>query len=119
MNTPRLKPISLVLVLAMLTSTTPANSQTGASAPTLREKLVFGLQVRRPSEFEFIDAVVDTVERGELPRKLVERYFFFARTRPQRRSRARRPIIDFQFALKAAAEQLRIEIKRSPSSASA
>lgn len=102
--------VTLLAVALLLPSKTFA--QTGVSEPSLREKLVFGLQVRRPSEFDFVDAVVDTVERGELPQSLVERFFFFARTRPQRRNRARRPIIDFQFALTTAATKLGISIKR-------
>ncbi len=108
-------PLSLLLLLEVST----AWSQTiGQREPTLRQRLVVGLQVRRPSEFAFIDAVVDTVDRGDLPERLVNRFFFWARNRPDSRSgRARRPrraIIDFQAGLTVQAKKLRIEILADP-----
>lgn len=108
---PLLKPLAALLAAVLALGPGDAAAQTTDTEPTLRERLVFGLQVRRPSEFAFIDAVVDTVERGDLPERLVDRFFFYARQRTQNRSRTRRPIIDFQFALSTAAERLRIEIR--------
>ena len=80
---------------------------------TLRDRLVNGLQVRRPSEFRFIDAVVDTIDRGELPIKLVDRFYFWARGRSAR-GRGHRPIIYFQPALTIQASKLRITIEPTP-----
>ena len=48
---------------------------------TYREVLVFGLRARLPSELEFIDSVVDAVEQGQLPPRLVDQTYFWARTR--------------------------------------
>lgn len=83
--------------------------------PTLEERLIYGLEARRPSELDFIDAVVDTVHRGELPRTLVDRTFFWARQRtPDRSYRKRhRPIIYFQPALRIQAQRLRIDIREN------
>lgn len=88
-----------------------AQAQT-SQEPTLRERLVAGLQVRRPSEFAFVDAVIDTVERGELPERLVDRFFFWSRSRVHRSARTRRPIIYFQPGLQRQADRLRITIAR-------
>lgn len=82
--------------------------------PTFEERLVFGLQVRRPSEFEFISAVVDTVDRGELPQKVVDRVFAYARRRRDRSRQAHRPIIYFQAALLRVVEPMRITIAPTP-----
>lgn len=91
-----------------------ASAQTGPTRePTLRERLVAGLQVRRPSEFEFIDAVIDTVDRGELSPKLVDRMFFWARSR-QPRGNHHRPIVYFQPGLVRVAERLGVEIEADP-----
>lgn len=105
-------PQHLVLVLALAISfaaDAPAQT-TGSREPTLRERLVAGLQVRRPSEFEFVDAVVDTVDRGELPPKLVDRMFFWARTRPPKGSQ-QRPIVYFQPGLTRVAQKLGVDIE--------
>ncbi|MGL4513292.1 MAG: hypothetical protein ACRCT8_09405 [Lacipirellulaceae bacterium] len=102
-----------LLLGALATST--AFAQTAASRePTLRERLVAGLQVRRPSEFEFIDAVVDSVERGDLPQRLVDRFFFWARNRPPRSVGSTRPIIYFQAGLTEIAKQQDITIEANP-----
>lgn len=73
-----------------------------------------GLQVRRRSERRFIEAVVDTVNRGELSLRLVDRTFFWARSRAPKQAGKyyRRPIIYFQPALRIQAERLRIDIRR-------
>lgn len=104
--------LSIALLLCLSAGLFAA--QQGGKEPTYRERLVFGLQARRPSEVEFVDAVVDTVERGQLPRKLVDRTYFWARERsPVRNGRkAHRPIIYFQPALTKQAEKLGITIAR-------
>lgn len=80
--------------------------------PTFREQLVLGLQVRRPSEFAYIDAVIDTVNRGELPAQLVTKVFAYSRH--QRNRRTRRPIIVFQPALEAVTAKLKIKVAPDP-----
>lgn len=85
----------------------------GAKTITLEQRLTFGLQARRPSERAFIASVVDSVNRGDLPRRLVDRTFFWARNRATRvvDKSARRPIIYFQPALTIQARRLGIEIR--------
>lgn len=48
---------------------------------TLKEQLNFGLKARRPQEFAWIESVVTMVEQGELPVKLVNVSFNWARKR--------------------------------------
>ncbi|TWT74679.1 hypothetical protein Pla123a_35030 [Posidoniimonas polymericola] len=104
--------LSIALVFCLTAGLFAA--QQGGKEPTFRERLVLGLQARRPSEVEFIDAVVDTVERGRLPRKLVDRTYFWARERSPVRNgkKSHRPIIYFQPALTIQAEKLGITIAR-------
>lgn len=101
------------LLAAAVLGLTPAVAQDGSQELTYKQRLVFGLQARRPTELDFVDAVVDTVNRGELPRKLVDRTFFWARDRSRKQGgkKARRPIIYFQPALSRQAEKLGIQIR--------
>ena len=73
-----------------------------------RDRLVAGLQARLKSETAFIDAVVDKVEAGKLPRTLVDQTFFWARERVAAKSNGRlsRPIIYFKPAMIARAKRL-------------
>ncbi|MDZ4821031.1 MAG: hypothetical protein SGJ20_18855 [Planctomycetota bacterium] len=59
-----------------------ANSPLDGSADEFRKVLNAGLQSRLPSEFAFVDLVVQKVEAGTLPRSLVESTFFWARRHP-------------------------------------
>ncbi|MEM1303331.1 MAG: hypothetical protein AAGG46_00455 [Planctomycetota bacterium] len=83
-----------------------------AKTPTLRERLIFGLLARLPSELAFVDAVVEGVETGTVPAQLVDRTFFWARSKsPQRGGKfTRRPIIYFQPALEIQLDRLGIDI---------
>ena len=102
-------------VCALLLLPAAVDAQAGASRTvSLKQRLTFGLQARRPSEKQFIDAVVDTVERGRLPVRLVDRTFFWARERAPKQAGkfARRPIIYFQPALTIQATRLRIDIRQ-------
>ena len=111
--------LALVLISLTVGSTENCSAQTiDNRQATLRERLITGLQVRRPSEFEFIDAVVDTVNRGELPERLVDRFFFWARNKAPKSRGGHRPIIYFQPGLSIQAAKLRIEIKADPEPAS-
>lgn len=106
----------LILAIALMAVgvSSVAWSQT-PSKPTLEERLLAGLQARRPSEISFVEAVVDTVHRGKLPEKLVDRTYFWARSRSVRQGgrKARRPIVYFQPALTIQAEKLGIRIKKN------
>ncbi len=111
--------VSAIIVLALLVTlgavlTATVEAQTLQKEPTLRERLVTGLQVRRPSEFAYIDAVIDTIERGELPQKLVDKYFFWAREKPARSVATQRPIIYFEQGLTRAAIKMKIKIAPTP-----
>lgn len=90
-------------------------SRGGVRTPTLEERLTLGLRARRPSEKAFIEAVVDTVNRGKLPLRLVDRTFFWARGRAPKQGGKyyRRPIIYFQPALRIQADRLRIKIRKN------
>ena len=79
--------------------------------PTLRERLTLGLRARRPAEIEYIDAVVDTVNRGMLPEKVVNRMFFWARAHAPKGDQSKRPIIYFQAGLNRVAAKMQIEIE--------
>jgi hypothetical protein len=120
---PLAKPRSLSLALccallvALLTSPWqgPVQAQTfDKREPTLRERLTIGLRASRPVELEYIDAVVDTVNRGELPEKVVDRMFFWARSRAPKGDQSRRPIIYFQAGLTRVAEKMRVTIESDP-----
>jgi hypothetical protein len=105
--------VILLMGLLSLRSGAEQLAQTAVKRPPLRERLTFGLQARLDFEVAFIDAVVDTVNRGELPESLVDRTFFWARKRGGEQpglSRHRRPIIYFRPALLAQATKLDIEI---------
>jgi hypothetical protein len=69
--------------------------------PTLEARLKKGLQARTPAEMAFLDRVVESVEDRELPERLVDRVFFWARKKAdeQEGSKRRRPMIYFQPAM--------------------
>jgi hypothetical protein len=105
------------LLLAAVASpwTTPLQAQTNDNRePTLRERLTLGLHARRPAEIEYIDAVVDTVNRGMLPEKVVNRMFFWSRSRSPKGDQSRRPIIYFQAGLDRVAKSMHIKIESDP-----
>lgn len=68
---------------------------------TLRQQLRVGLKAVTKADFAFIDLVVQKVEAGVLPRKLVDSTFLWARRRveAQRRQYYKRPMVYFQPAL--------------------
>jgi hypothetical protein len=79
---------------------------------SLRDRLVVGLQARLNSEVEFVERVALRVRTGQLPQRLVDETFFWARQRAAsgRQGRARRPIIFFQPAMRARAGRLGVEL---------
>jgi hypothetical protein len=79
---------------------------------SLRDRLVVGLQARLKSEVEFIELVDARVRTGQLPQRVVDETFFWARSRAAavRSGRPRRPIIYFQPAMLARAQRLRVSL---------
>ena len=80
---------------------------------SFRDRLVTGLRARLKSEIAFIDTVVARVEVGELPQRLVDETFIWARLRsmaPRRGSRIYRPIRYFQPVMIARAGRIGVEL---------
>ena len=80
---------------------------------SLRDRLVVGLQARLKSEVEFVEVVALRVRTGDLPQRLVDETFFWARQRgasTSRGGRAHRPIVFFQPAMRARANRLHVEL---------
>jgi hypothetical protein len=75
---------------------------------SLRDRLVVGLRARLKSEVAFIELVVARVQTGDLPQRVVDETFFWARARGAtlRNGRMRRPIIYFKPAMEARAKRL-------------
>ncbi len=91
---------------------TPGSSHAGIS---FRDRLIAGLQARRGSEVDFIDAVVLKVRLGKLPERLVNQTFFWSRDRSARPGRTttagtQRPIIYFQPVMTAQAKRLGVAL---------
>ncbi|QDT67562.1 hypothetical protein MalM25_04620 [Planctomycetes bacterium MalM25] len=104
------RPAMLLMLVGCLAS--PAVGQTVANRkPTLEERLTSGLLARRPSEIAYIAAVIDTVNRGDLPTKLVDRVFLWARSKAPKNAVGRRPITYFQAGLDRIAAKMRINIE--------
>ena len=117
----------LMLGLAMLIPERPASQRAHAAevAPqqlsqgtpgrpiSLRDRLITGLKARLKSEIAFVDQVVALVNAGELPQRLVDETFFWARDRAllrHRYARRRRPVIYFQPAMIARANRLGVNL---------
>ena len=105
---------SLVLLLVVLFAAQAATgaqtigrrrSSSSARIATLKEQLESGLRARRPTEFAFIQRVVDQVDRGELPRSLVQSTFQWARRKKPY------PYPFFERALKIRAARLGIVVR--------
>lgn len=84
-----------------------------AQPQTYRQVLVFGLQAKLPAELAFVDSVVAAVESGQLPSRLVDQSYFWARTRAgvSRSGQPSRPIIYFIPALEARLKKLRLNVE--------
>ena len=79
---------------------------------SLRDRLVVGLRARLKTEVAFVDLVVARVQSGDLPQRIVDQTFFWARSRAGalRNGRTRRPIIYFQPAMRARAKRLGVDL---------
>lgn len=79
---------SLCALPALVASALAAGSSPGTPGGVqvdLKVRLEKGLRARLPSEFAFIAKVVSLVNEGELPLKLVDRTFLWARKKPKNR----------------------------------
>jgi hypothetical protein len=88
---------------------TPARPQQPVS---LRDRLVVGLQARLKTEVAFVENVAFRVRIGQIPQRIVDQTFFWARDRASvvRAGRTRRPIIYFQPAMIARAKALGVTL---------
>ncbi len=76
----------------------------GVTGLTLKTQLEKGLKARRPVEFQYIDQIINLVEEGKLPRKLVVTTYLAAQQQPSR------PLQYFQLALAARARGLNVRL---------
>lgn len=72
---------------------------------TFQQQLEKGLKARRPSDFTFIAGIIAKIESGDLPQKLVNETFDYARGRS-----TQYPFIYFQFAIRKRAEKLGVTL---------
>jgi hypothetical protein len=73
--------LTVAIIGATCPAATPSSSPIAPGGPSLRVVLEKGLRARRPVEFKFIDQVLDLVDEGKLPTKLVERCFLWSRNK--------------------------------------
>lgn len=109
--------LSTVLVGMLVASLWATVSVSTSSAvtqqkATLRERLIYGLLAKIPSEIEYIDRVVLKVHEGKLPERLVNETFFWARERaaPSENGSPQRPIIYFEPAMTARAKRIGVDL---------
>ena len=76
----------------------------GVTGLNLKTQLQKGLKARRPVEFQYIDQIVELVDKGKLPRKLVVTTYLAAQRQP------RRELQYFQLALEARARGLHVKL---------
>jgi hypothetical protein len=75
---------------------------------SLFDQLRVGLKARTKADIDFLEEVVDEVNDGRLPRKMVDATFLWARNRYKTRptNHRLRPIVYFQPALTAQAKKI-------------
>jgi len=76
----------------------------GEGEPALQDVLENGLKVRRPVDFAFVARVCDSVNKGDLPRSLVQRTYLWARRKNKH------PFQYFQRAMRIQAERLGVSL---------
>ena len=96
------------VVLFLLATATGWSAEPAASPaqPSLEDRLTAGLQARRPADVAYIGRVVEMVEEGKLPAKLVDSTFLWAMRRRQRH-----PLPAFREALRLQADRLGIDVE--------
>ena len=85
-------------------ATAPESSPVAVDVADLQEQLETGLRARRPEEFAFLARVVQFVEQGQLPLKLVKETFLWARERD------RYPYPYFERAIKIRAARIGVQL---------
>jgi len=96
--------LCLVCGVAGGASTLAASEPTGQQTTTLKEKLNDGLKARLPEQFAFVDQVVSLVNKGRLPRSVVESTFLWAMDKP------RLQFEYFQFGLRRRAKAFGVDL---------
>jgi hypothetical protein len=76
-----------------------------AADPSLEDTLRFGLRARRPIEVQYVQAVAQLTEKGDLPRSYVLASFDYARKR-----RPHIPMPYFALAIDRKAQELGVDI---------
>jgi hypothetical protein len=94
------------LLLGATAFAAPPEGRDGPGTTGLEDRLVAGLQVRRPADRDYIGRVVGMVEEGRLPPKLVDATFLWAVRRRQRH-----PLPAFREALRLQADRLGIAVE--------
>lgn len=80
-------------------------------SPALLQRLLVGLKVRTSADRAFVSRVVQLVQLGQLPVKLVDTTYLWARKRAARNSySANNPMIYFRPAMEARAKKLGVTI---------
>jgi hypothetical protein len=95
---------------------TPADRlQAGGRQVSLYDMLRVGLKAKTKADFEYIAEVVELVEKGKLPREMVESSFLYARYRYRTHpsSFRLRPMVYFQPSLSARAKKIGVIIEGS------
>ena len=79
---------------------------------SLRDRLIVGLEARLKSEIAFCEAVNMQVKLGHLPIRMVDETFLWAREKSESMLNATgfRPIIYFQFAMRARAARINVDL---------
>jgi hypothetical protein len=88
------------------------NPGRASTTVTLRDRLVVGLEARLKSEVVFVELVVAKVRTGQLPQRLVDETFLWARQRVQkgRLNQTYRPIVFFEPAMRLRAKRLKVNL---------
>jgi len=110
----------IALLLISLTSMVPVSvaqqpidtSPTQGRQVSLRQQLTVGLKAVTKRDLAFLEKVIDAVEQGILPRKIVDSTFLWARSRAARKSYTRRlrPMVYFQPGLTLRAKRLGVKL---------
>jgi hypothetical protein len=80
-------------------------------SPALLERLLVGLKVRSTSDRAFVSRVVQLVQLGKLPVKLVDTTYLWARKKAERNKyTANNPMVYFRPAMEARAKKLGVTI---------
>jgi hypothetical protein len=99
---------------AQNSSVGPADVSSGTPDKPIsfRDRLIVGLKAMSKSDIAFVDSVVAKVQAGQLPQRLVDQTFFWARDRASRPvgGRPHRPVIYFRPALTLQAKKLGVTL---------